>query len=132
MVGIKIEDIQGKSDRDIFPADAAERFRATDLRVLQEKRSLQVEERIPLKDGSHIYLSVKFPLYDEHGNAEGLCGISTDITKLKKAQEQLRLVSGSIMARQEKERAAIARNCTMNWGRCSRPCAWMPCGSANA
>ena len=44
------------------------------------------------------------------GNADGLCGmISTDITELKKAQEQLRLLSGSIMARQEKERAAIAR-----------------------
>ena len=64
---------------------------------------------MPLKDGVHTYLSVKFPLYDEQGNADGLCGISTDITELKKAQEQLRLLSGSIMASQEKERAAIAR-----------------------
>ena len=68
-----------------------------------------MEERVPLKDGVHIYLSVKFPLYDEQGNVDGLCGISTDITELKKAQEQLRLLSGSIMAGQEKERAAIAR-----------------------
>ncbi|MCX5888145.1 MAG: PAS domain S-box protein [Deltaproteobacteria bacterium] len=110
LLGLRNEDIQGKTDHDIFPLELADRFRATDLKVLQEKRSLQVEERIPLKDGSHIYLSVKFPLYDECGNADGLCGmISTDITELKKAQEQLRLLSGSIMDRQEKERAAIAR-----------------------
>ena len=109
LFGIKNEEIQGKSDHDIFPAELADQFRANDLMVLTEKRSRQVEERIPLKDGVHTYLSVKFPLYDEQGNADGLCGISTDITELKKAQEQLRLLSGSIMASQEKERAAIAR-----------------------
>ncbi len=109
LFGIKSEDIQGKSDHDIFPPKVADQFRINDLLVLQEKRSRQVEERVPLKDGVHIYLSVKFPLYDEQGQVDGLCGISTDITELKKAQEQLRLLSGSIMASQEKERAAIAR-----------------------
>jgi signal transduction histidine kinase len=57
----------------------------------------------------HTYLSVKFPLYDEEGNAGSLCTIATDITELKKAQDQLRRLSGSIMAGQEKERKAIAR-----------------------
>ncbi len=109
LFGIKNEDIQGKSDQDIFPAELANQFRTNDLLVLTQKRSRQVEERVKLKDGVHTYLSVKFPLYDEQGNADGLCGISTEITELKKAQEQLRLLSGSIMASQEKERAAIAR-----------------------
>ena len=109
LFGIKNEEIQGKSDREIFSPELAAQFRTNDLMVLQEKRSRQVEERVALKDGVHIYLSVKFPLYDEQGKVDGLCGISTDITELKKAQEQLRLLSGSIMASQEKERAAIAR-----------------------
>lgn len=109
LFGVKNEEIQGKSARDIFPPEVAARFRSSDLKVLHGESSLQVEEQIPLKDGVHTYLSVKFPLYDEQGNADGLCGISTDITELKKAQEQLRLLSGSIMAGQEKERAAIAR-----------------------
>ena len=109
LFGIKNDEIQGKSDQDIFPPEVASQFRTNDLMVLSQKRSRQVEERVPLKDGVHTYLSVKFPLYDEQGNVDGLCGISTDITELKKAQEQLRLLSGSIMASQEKERAAIAR-----------------------
>jgi PAS domain S-box-containing protein len=109
LFGLRNEEIQGKSDHEIFSAVVADQFRTTDLMVLQEKRSRQVEERVPLKDGVHTYLSVKFPIYDERGEVDGLCGISTDITALKKAQEQLRLLSGSIMNRQEKERAAIAR-----------------------
>ena len=109
LFGIKNDEIQGKSDHDIFPPEVAEQFRTNDLKVLSQQRSLQVEERVPQQDGVHIYLSVKFPIYDEQGNTDGLCGISTDITELKKAQEQLRLLSGSIMASQEKERAAIAR-----------------------
>ena len=39
----------------------------------------------------------------------GLCGISTDITTIKRAQAQLKRLSGSIMANQEQERALIAR-----------------------
>jgi signal transduction histidine kinase len=68
-----------------------------------------VEERVPHEDGIHIYLSVKFPLYDQDGSVIRVCGISTDITELKKAQDQLRRLSDGIMASQEKERAAVAR-----------------------
>jgi PAS domain S-box-containing protein len=109
LFGIRNEDIQGKSDHDLFPRETADQFFTHDLMVLREARPLQVEEQVKLADGTHTYLSVKFPIYNRWGAAEGLCGISTDITELKKAQEQLRLLSGSIMASQEKERTAIAR-----------------------
>jgi PAS domain S-box-containing protein len=109
LFGIRNEGIRGKTDYDIFPKETADQFRASDLEVLSEKRSFQVEERVTQEDGTHTYLSVKFPLYDEHGAVRSLCGISTDITTIKKAQGQLRRLSSNIMASQEKERAAIAR-----------------------
>jgi PAS domain S-box-containing protein len=109
LFGVSNDDVQGKSDHDIFPREVADQFFGHDLMVLREGQALQVEEQIPLSDGIHTYLSVKFPIYNSWGAAEGLCGIATDITELKKAQEQLRLLSGSIMAGQEKERKAIAR-----------------------
>jgi PAS domain S-box-containing protein len=109
LFGVKNKEILGKSDYDIFPLEVAERFRARDLEILRERRPWQGEETIPQEDGLHTYLSVKFPLFDEQGEVSGLCGISTDITELKKAQEQMRRFSGSILASQEKERAAIAR-----------------------
>jgi PAS domain S-box-containing protein len=109
LFAIQNEDVQGKTDYDIFPKEIADQFRHNDRQVLSESRSYQVEEQVPQSNGIHTYLSVKFPVYDETGNASGVCGISTDITAVKKAQEQLRRLSGSIMDSQEKERTAIAR-----------------------
>jgi len=107
--GIRNEQIRGKTDHEIFPRTTADQFRASDLRVLSHRESYQVEEVIPQPDGTRTYLSVKFPIYNEQEVPIGLCGIATDITELKRAQDQLRRLSGSIMANQEKERRAIAR-----------------------
>jgi len=110
ILGRSNEDIRGLRDDDLFPEDVAWQFRQNDLKVLRERRSFQFEEQMPHRDGTiHYYLSVKFPFYDEDGEASGVCEISTDITEVKKAQDQLRRLSASIMASQEKERAAIAR-----------------------
>jgi len=35
------------------------------------------------------YLAVKAPMYDEHGVAVGICGVSTDITEQKRAEARL-------------------------------------------
>jgi PAS domain S-box-containing protein len=110
ILGQSNDEVQGKTDADLFPEETARQFRANDRKVLNERRSLQVEERFPHRDGTlHTYLSVKFPFFDEDGNASGVCQVSTDITEVKKAQDQLRRLSASIMASQEKERSAIAR-----------------------
>lgn len=109
LFGVKSEDIRGLRDEEVLPKVVAGQFYQHDQRVLAEKTSRQVEEQIPQSDGLHTYLAVKFPVYDEIGNVNGVCGIATDITAVKKAQDQLRRLSGSILADQEKERAAIAR-----------------------
>ena len=106
---ISQEQIRGKCDHDMFPRALADQIRASDLRVLALRQPYQAEEAMPPPDGRRTYLSVKFPLYNEQGAPTGLCGIATDITELKQAQDQLRRLSGSIMANQEKERKAIAR-----------------------
>jgi PAS domain S-box-containing protein len=106
---VRNAEIRGKTDYDILPKQVADQFRESDSQVLAESRSLQVEEQIQQSDGMHTYLAVKFPIYDESGAISGVCGILNDITAVKKAQIQLRRLSGSIMANQEKERSAIAR-----------------------
>ena len=107
--GVHNEAARGKTDFDLLPEAVAEQFHTNDERVLQDGCSLHVEEQIPQLDGTHTYLSIKFPIYEESGKIRGVGGIASDITAVKKAQEQLRRLSGSIMANQEKERAALAR-----------------------
>jgi len=109
LFGVRMEEIRGKTDYDILNRATADQFRSTDLKVLAEKCSCQVEAHVQQADGLHTYLAVKFPIYDEAGEISGVCAILNDITAVKKAQHQLRRLSGSIMANQEKERAAIAR-----------------------
>ncbi len=109
LFGVKNEEVRGRTDDDVLPREAADQFRAHDRQVLDQGHPAQMVERISQDDGLHTYLSIKFPVYDEAGEVSGVCGIATDITELKKTQDQLRRLSGSIMASQEKERSAIAR-----------------------
>ncbi len=109
LFSVRNETVRGKVDEEILPAAVASQFRAGDSEVLQNAAPVQVEKRIVQKDGVHTYLTVKFPLFDETGKVRRLCGIATDITDAKKAQDQLRLLSASIITNQEKERAAISR-----------------------
>ncbi len=87
---ISDEAIQGKIDHDIFPSNMADAFRAADLKAIESDMPLEFEETAPQDDGEHIYISVKFPLKDSSGAVYAVCGISTDITKRKQAEEELR------------------------------------------
>lgn len=109
LFGVRSADVRGKSDQDLMAPNLAEPFFKNDDQVLREKKSIQVEESITIDGILHTYLGIKFPLYDGKGRVTGVCGIATEITALKKAQEQLRRLSASIMNGQEKERAYLAR-----------------------
>ncbi|MBN2332673.1 MAG: PAS domain S-box protein [Deltaproteobacteria bacterium] len=109
LFGVCNEVVRGRTDDQFLPWEVAEQFQRHDRQVLETGHSKQMVERISQEDGLHTYLSVKFPIYDEQGKPSGVCGIATDITALKKAQDQLRRLSGSVMESQEKERSAIAR-----------------------
>lgn len=86
---ITAQEVKGKTDYDLFPSEMAEVYRANDRSVLEAKTALEWEELIPHDDGIHTYLSIKFPLYDATG-AYAVCGFATDITKRKRAEEDIR------------------------------------------
>ncbi|MCP4350296.1 MAG: PAS domain-containing protein, partial [Desulfobacterales bacterium] len=83
-------DIVGKTDYDVFPKKMAESFAVNDQKVIEAEAPLKLEEYAPHDDGIHTYVSVKFPLYDASGNIYSVCGISTDISDRKKAEEVLK------------------------------------------
>ena len=90
LYGTTGEKIVGKKDRQVFPSYQADAYRASDRRVLKENTAIEVEEIAREDDGDHTYISVKFPLHDEAGNVYGVCGISTDITARKLAEQALK------------------------------------------
>src|SRR2546425_2869379 len=82
--------IIGKTDHDIFPPEQATAFQANDLKVMEAGRSLQFEEVALHNDGPHTSIVSKFPLRRLDGTPYAICGITTDITERKIAEEALR------------------------------------------
>jgi diguanylate cyclase (GGDEF)-like protein/PAS domain S-box-containing protein len=97
--------ILGKTDYDIFPPQLADNFVKYDRDVAQTGNALEIEETVPQDDGIHYYLSVKFPLLDAAGKIYAVCGISTDITERRAAEEQIRTLS--LVVEQSPESIAI-------------------------
>ncbi|MDR4508707.1 MAG: PAS domain S-box protein [Candidatus Brocadiaceae bacterium] len=87
------KEIIGKTDKDIFPEEMANAFLSNDQKVRETKAPLEIEEIAPHDDGPHTYISIKFPLFDSDGNLYGICGISTDITERKKAEERMQMAA---------------------------------------
>jgi PAS domain S-box-containing protein len=83
-------DVLGKTSHDAFGAGKADALRANDLKALAAEGPLEFEEVLPHAEGSHTFLSCKFPLRDAAGAPYAVCGVSTDITGRKRAEQALR------------------------------------------
>ncbi|OGP18778.1 MAG: hypothetical protein A2054_05500 [Deltaproteobacteria bacterium GWA2_55_10] len=104
------EELHGKTVFDIMPAEVAERLHRGDLRVIEADAPVQTEEEIPLPDGIHYGLLTRFVLKDKFGKKYAFCGIVTDITALKRAEEALRKSESSL-----KEAQRIANIGNWEW-----------------
>ena len=64
--------------------------------VLQKKLPKTFEEQLSLNGKTSVYLSVKFPIWNDRDELIGVCGISTDITEQKASEEQIKLLSHTV------------------------------------
>lgn len=97
----------GRTDFELLPAATAEVLWRNDRRVLETQLELRAEERVTRHDGERTMLSVKFPVYDADGGISGVCGISTDVTDRKRAEEAVRNLNEELEARVEARTAAL-------------------------
>ena len=93
--GCREEDVRGKDDVDGLgiPPEIAAQYQDADRAVMQERRSVAVEEYIPSADGEMMFFeTIKTPLL-QNGAVVGLMGISRNITRRKEAEEEARIAS---------------------------------------
>lgn len=84
------ESFMDRTDYDLFAADMADRFRASDVQVMHATTAMKFEEAITREQGVHTYISVKFPLLNAAGRTYAVCGFLTDITERKKMELALK------------------------------------------
>ena len=91
LFGQPADAIVGKADSDFFDADTVTKLGVNDRRVIEEGIRVEAEEVNRSADGAQTrtYLSIKLPLRREDGSIYALCGISTDVTLHKQAEEAI-------------------------------------------
>ena len=107
LFGVRRQAIMGLTDHDLFAPEVAAEFRANDLRAFEQGSAVQTEEMAPHADGPHTYITVKYPLLDAAGRHYAICGISTDITDLKRAEEEARRLNTDLEARVRERTAEL-------------------------
>lgn len=89
LFGLREEQVVGRRDDEIFPADQARRFAKSDAEVLASGSSVEVEQPLATPQGERVHIVVKFPVYDAAGDVAGVGGVAADITERKRAEQAL-------------------------------------------
>jgi PAS domain S-box-containing protein len=86
------EEVIGKTDLDIFPAELANQYYEDEQALMESGQPLNREETVvnPRTGEKRWLQTTKVPLRDKNGKVVGLMGINRDITDRKQAEEALR------------------------------------------
>ncbi|TPH13949.1 PAS domain-containing hybrid sensor histidine kinase/response regulator [Litorilituus lipolyticus] len=103
-LGLKTEDVVGKTDLQIFPEEIAQSFISTDQEAIQNVNTVQIENIAPDTLGNiKTYWTSKIPIIGETGQVTGVLGVSVDITARKTMEAEL------INAKELAEQANVAK-----------------------
>ena len=89
-IGKTVEEVLGKTDRELFPPATLEVIRQSDQQVLTHGKPQTAQEVILTGAGSRTFLSTKNALRDAEGRITGVLGVSMDITERRRLEDQLR------------------------------------------
>lgn len=89
-LGLTEEELVGKDDLELYPAELADRYRAADRLVLQEGRRLELEEQNLISGQLRTVQKMKMPVLDENGLIIGVLGIFWDVTDQRNLEAQVR------------------------------------------
>lgn len=84
------DEIEGKTDYDLFPQKLAGKYRADDLRIFSSGLTEEYQEKYLQYNQEFWVNTVKTPVKDDAGNITGLIGIFWDITQRKQIEEALK------------------------------------------
>jgi diguanylate cyclase (GGDEF)-like protein/PAS domain S-box-containing protein len=89
LFGVDGQNAIGRTDSELFPAELAKRFVASDRRVLEQKTIEAVSLAVPVHTGPRHFAGVRFVIPGPHGQPIGICGFAMDVTERIELAEKL-------------------------------------------
>ncbi len=83
------DEIIGKSCRDFYPAELAEKYISDDKRIMDSGKTEEFDESYILEGREITVHTVKTPVKDNKGNIVGILGIFWDVTEQKRLENEL-------------------------------------------
>jgi two-component system, NarL family, sensor kinase len=84
---VQRDQVCGKTEFEVLPHSAARFVGSGDQQLIESGRPIQFETVAPSIEGNRHYVVAKFLLSEGTGKPYGVCGIATDITESKRAQQ---------------------------------------------
>ena len=108
-VGLEADQIEGKTDYDLWPDHAAFGMRTNDSQAVKSQAKLETQEQLRRHDGEQrTLLTLRF-LFTTGTGEQYVAGMAVDISEQKRAEEALHRLPQSILEAQETERRRVAR-----------------------
>ncbi len=99
VTGLTAEQTLQRDDVDIFGPEVGGAFRQADVQVMEAGHPMLIEESLLKPDGTQYFLSTKFPLRNQQQELLGICGVSSDITPLRRMQGALNWIISAATTR---------------------------------
>lgn len=94
---LKIAEVIGKNDYDLFPKEQADWFREMDIKVMESGEAIEIPaEPVTTSRGTWLAHTIKVPIYDQDGNPDILLGILDDITEATSREQKLKEYSETL------------------------------------
>jgi PAS domain S-box-containing protein len=108
VLGVATGEVRGRRDADFLPPDAAAAIVEVDRQVVRDGRAAVLEETIPGRGETHVFLTAKTPLLDREGQVYGVIGVARDITERKRAEAEVRRLNAELERRVEERTRQLA------------------------
>ncbi|WP_129630565.1 PAS domain-containing protein [Candidatus Oscillochloris fontis] len=101
VMGRTVEDLIGRTEDELFPADLVASWRESDRQLFASGQPMHFPNTFSINGEAREFISVQFPLYDGDHQPYAICGLSTDVTDLKRAERDRENLQQEIIAAQQ-------------------------------
>ncbi len=89
----KVEEVIGKSDAELLPKTTANKARNLDQQVVTQNKAIDTTESYNRDDGTHYWLTTRFPICDENNQPMMVGGAALEITENKRLEREIQEIS---------------------------------------